>query len=812
MASNPPGRPVLTPPSYNHRLGGTFTDVFAMQSSPDGGAPTTKVFKLLSVDPRNYADANVEGIRRVLEHFTGQPHPRGVPLDTSRLASIRLGTTVATNALLERNGEPCALLITKGFRDLLHIGNQSRPNIFDLKVLAPEVLYDAVAEVDERVTLLGYTISPDGAIDPADYATDPHVVRGITGELVKVHRAPDLAVVEKQLRDIFASGIHSVAICLLHSYTFVDHEQAVAGLARQIGFTNVSVSSEIMPRIKAVPRGMTAVTDAYLTPKIKQYVDSLMRGFKTLDGVRVEFMRSDGGLTPVSDFRGYAAILSGPAGGYVGYALTSYSAKTKLPILSVDIGGTSADTSRYDGEFEHVFETTTAGVTISTPQLDINTVAAGGSSRLFFRNGLFTVGPESAGSEPGPICYRKPGGVLAITDANLLLGRISVSHFPKIFGPTEDLPLDLEGTTRAFQALTDEINAALGTSKSVDEVAFGFIKVMNETMCQKMLAITQAKGFDVEKHILSCFGGAGAQHGVAVARNLGIRRVFVHRHAPILSAYGLSLASVVHEEHEPCQATLTPASLVELEAKLADLAARARTYFADQDFAAADVDVHEYLNLRYEGTDTNLMIRRRTHAVADLVADFEADYVREFGFKLSRPLIVDDLRVRGSARDRHVAGIQTGTDLQDELDSLKRAPAPPSALRQSMYFEHVGRIDAPLYVMGEHALRPGHTIAGPALILDQNTTIVLPPGSTAIITSSTVVIDVEKAGAPATGVPTASTSASEAEVTCDPIQLSLFGHRFMHIAEQMGHTLQKTSISTNIKERLDFSCGTVSLL
>ncbi|KAI9220772.1 Hydantoinase B/oxoprolinase-domain-containing protein [Blastocladiella britannica] len=816
--------------------GGTFTDVFASMDATDGrGEPATKVFKLLSVDTKNYADANVEGIRRVLEHFTGEPHPRGVPLNTSRLASIRLGTTVATNALLERNGEPCALVINRGFKDLLHIANQSRPNIFDLKVLCPEVLYDAVVEVDERITPASYSIRTAASPAPDDVTVTTKdgdtIVLGVTGEPLRVLRPLDLPAVERSLTDLYATGIRSVAICLLHSYMYPTHERAIADAARRIGFTNVTASAEIMPRVKVVARGMTAVTDAYLTPKIQQYVASFLRGFASLDGVEVEFMRSDGGLTPVNDFRGYAAILSGPAGGVVGYALTSYSKNKGIPALGFDMGGTSTDVSRYAGSFDHVFETTTAGVTITSPQLDINTVAAGGSSRLFFRNGMFVVGPESAGSEPGPVCYRKPGGVLAITDANLVLGRISVAHFPHIFGPSEREAVNVEGSTRAFAAITQEINATQGTNMSVDEVAYGFIRVANHAMGQKVLAVTQAKGYDVTKHTLACFGGAAAQHAVELARNLGIHRVFVHRHAAILSAYGLSLASMVHEVTGPCAIPFTAAAAPVLRAKLAAMTAEAHAYFQSRGYSAsnggADVEVEEYCNLRYEGTDTNLMVRvppvatataageEHEEVVAQVVRAFEADYVREFGFKLDRALVVDDLRVRASARSRQhgAAGILTGDDLEAELATLVRTPAPVSSstLTQSSYFERTGRIDVPVYVM--HAdnsarLLPGHVVRGPALVLDTNTTLVLPPGSEAVVTRSTLVVNVDVGddkGAAAT-----QTAAAVEDISCDPIQLSLFGHRFMHIAEQMGYTLQKTAVSTNIKERLDFSCALFS--
>ena len=512
--------------------GGTFTDIYA--ETPAG----VRVLKLLSEDPKHYASAPREGIRRILEDVSGIPHPRGAPVPHDRIESIRMGTTVATNALLERKGARMALLVTKGFRDLLHIGNQTRPRIFDLRIDKPDNLYERVVEVDERLVL----VRPGEEL-PEHVAHLP-IVTGTTGEPLVVERAPDDAVVTAELRALLAAGIHSVAICFLHSYTYGAHEEAVGALAASLGFTQVSLSSRVMPMVKIVPRGYTAAADAYLTPHIQAYIASFKAGFQggleEEGGTRLSFMQSDGGLSPVGSFSGHKAVLSGPAGGVVGYALTTWNDVTKQPICAFDMGGTSTDVSRYAGAFEHVFETTVAGVTLQAPQLDISTVAAGGGSRLFFRNGLFVVGPESAGAHPGPVCYRKPGGVLAVTDANLVLGRILPEHFPHIFGPGEDEPLDAAGSREAFVALAGDMAAFYagaagkmeegvaeaeassegpgGAPSSIDAIAYGFIKVANEAMCRPIRALTQMRGHDITTHVLACFGGAGPQHACAMAK------------------------------------------------------------------------------------------------------------------------------------------------------------------------------------------------------------------------------------------------------------------------------------------------------
>jgi 5-oxoprolinase (ATP-hydrolysing) len=439
-------------------------------------------------------------------------------------------------------------------------------------------------------------------------------------------------------------------------------------------------------------------------------------------------------------------------------------------------------------------ETTAAGVTILAPQLDIHTVAAGGSSRLFFRNGLFIVGPGSAGSEPGPICYRKPGGLLTVTDANLFLGRISLAYFPKIFGKNEDESLDLEATRSAFQSLTCQINEEMKTTMSEDDVALGFLKVCNENMSQKILSITQAKGFDVQQHTLASFGGAGAQHAVFIARKLGIRKVVVHRLAPILSAYGLFLASVVHEEQSPRQVLLTETSFQSLLNDITDLQAKVKLALESKGFDQIEYEL--FFNLRYDGTDTDMMVPLSQNNSSSLIQEFERAYIRQFGFKLDRSIMVDDLRVRGSGRNCN-ADMKGQNFLDHELDQVIPTKIGLPPLQQYVFFENEGRIMTPVYVLQD--LHPGNIMEGPALLVDRNSTIVLPIGTSALFTPSAVIIEVDLNNS--VGKPQIDPS------QCDPIQVSLFGHRFMHIAEQAGVTLQKTAISTNIKERLDFSCG-----
>ncbi|KAK5603961.1 hypothetical protein CRENBAI_025397 [Crenichthys baileyi] len=782
--------------------GGTFTDVFARL--PDG---RERVLKLLSKDPQNYKDAPTEGIRRVLEEETGQLFPRDQPVDTSLIGWIRMGTTVATNALLEREGERTALLVTKGFKDLLHIGTQARPKLFDLEVAVPDVLYEEVIEVDERVVLC----QDDCQLPRKD---PKRIVTGSTGDSLEVWRELDLEQVEKDLRGVLSRGITTVAVLLLHSYTWSDHEKAVGSLARRLGFTQVSLSSEVMPMVRAVPRGYTVCADAYLTPKIHQYLKGFSAGFEGgLKDVDVLFMQSDGGLTPMEQFCGSRAILSGPAGGVVGYAITSYSQMEKRPVIGFDMGGTSTDVSRYAGQYEHVFEATTAGVTLQAPQLDINTVAAGGGSRLFFRSGMFVVGPESAGAHPGPACYRK-GGPLTVTDANLALGRLLPSFFPKIFGPAENEPLSLEETMKHFHRLTEEINiflsasqtqvAANGANKSrnntvpnsqskmsVEEVAMGFVRVANEAMCRPIRALTQAKGHDTSQHVLACFGGAGGQHACAIARALAMKTVFIHKYSGVLSAYGLALADVVEEVQEPCSLKYEQQCFSELDRRMEQLCRRCRDTLCARGFSSAQIITEVFLHLRYEGTDCALMVTAdgypgHVHScqAGDFRSAFTKRYLKEFGFTIpDRPILVDDIRVRGCGK----SGINSV-----HKSKMGHTQAKP-VMMTKCYFED-GYMDTSVYLWEE--LPCGNSIQGPAIIIDKNSTILVEPSCEACLTEEGDVC-----------LTVGSDPQCAMGTELNTVQLSIFSHRFMSIAEQMGRVLQRTSISTNIKERLDFSCA-----
>lgn len=764
--------------------GGTFTDVYAR--TPTGKAI---VMKLLSEDPTNYSDAPREGIRRILEKETGIPMPANEPINPSYIDWIRMGTTVATNALLERNGERMALVINQGFKDLLYIGNQSRPHIFDLKIEMPEVLYEKVVEVKERLVLAQEKCG-------INY---PHhgVVTGASDVKLEVWEKIDKTALAKDLQHVYDQGIRSLAVVLMHSYIYYNHESEIGDLAKEIGFSQVSLSSEVMPMIKIVPRGFTACADAYLTPCIKRYVEGFAAGFQDgLKNVRVLFMQSDGGLTPVQKFTGSRAILSGPAGGVVGYAMTAYNKDTGQPVIGFDMGGTSTDVSRYAGHLEHVFETTTAGITIQAPQLDINTVAAGGGSRLFFRSGIFIVGPQSVGAHPGPVCYRKAGN-LAVTDANLILGRLLPKYFPCIFGPSENQPLDRDASYKEFNALTKEINeflAAEGGEKEsmlVEEVAMGFIKVANENMCRPIRALTQAKGHDTSRHVLACFGGAGGQHACSIARTLGMSVVYIHKYAGILSAYGIALADVVHEAQETCSKIYCQDSFEYLDKKIEELERTCERELQKQGFDDSSISTEAFLHMRYEGTDCALMCsgagsdHKDGLVHGDFKKSFLERYSTEFGFVIpDRQIIVDDVRVRATGH----------SSIQQTIEATTSNAVPVWETTTKCYFED-GFLDTKVFLFEK--LCQGHEIEGPAIIIDKACTILVEPFCTASITnSSDIRIQVGR-------------DLSQRNVTTelDAIQLSIFSHRFMSIAEQMGRVLQRTSISTNIKERLDFSCA-----
>lgn len=694
------------------------------------------------------------------------------------------------SALLERKGERVALLITKGFADLLIIGNQARPNLFDLSVKKLDKLYEKVIEVDERVTIEGFAEDPEP--EPIDITSDPDLVEGLSGEVVRILKKPDYETVRKDLQGLWDEGFRSLALALMHSYAYSEHELKIAEIAREMGF-KIAVSSQLQPMIKLVPRAQSATADAYLSPITQDYLASFARGFqgefkddKNLN--KLLLSQSDGGLVSFQKFTGLRAILSGPAGGVVGMAKTCWNKKDGTPVLGFDMGGTSTDVSRFDGSYDHCFESTTAEVTIQSPQLDINTVAAGGGSMLFWRNGLFAVGPDSAGSFPGPACYGK-GGPLTITDANFFLGRILSDYFPN--------RLDAEVVKEKFLALTKEVNSEKHGREqlSPEEVAMGFLSVANASMTRPIRTLSEGRGFETAAHNLACFGGAGGQHAVSVARDLGIKRVLIHRFSSILSAYGMALADVVVEVQEPESVVFGKDSLAKIAQRIDGLRQRALEGLISQGFGPNQVVHENFLNMRYKGSDTAMMISqpKNLESFADA---FTARHQQEFGFTQRREILVDDIRIRSVGR---------GMDIQvtDAFEQLENNEEPPilgnedAASTRKVYFEKEGWVDSNVYQLGE--LPKDHRIRGPAMIIDATQTIVLDPASEATILAEHVIIELLDTEKKKIGIE-----------SVDPIQLSVFGHRFMSVAEQMGQTLQKTSISTNIKERLDYSCAIFS--
>ena len=787
----------MSQPKQRYRIaidrGGTFTDVIANKGS--GKPEDDVVFKLLSVDPKNYQDAPLEGIRRVLEIFENKKIPRGEVLDISNVASIRMGTTLATNCALERNGEPCAFVTTKGFKDTLLIGDQTRPNIFDLNIKKDKPLYETVVEIDERVTLEDYSEqSPFHKTLPCN---TEHIYEGKSGEIVRILKVPDEIEVKKTLNGILRKGIKSVAIAFMHSYTYPFHEQIVGRIAKEVGFAHISLSSDVSPMIKFLPRAHSSVADAYLTPVIQQYLDSIYQGLKNASNTSIQFMQSDGGLVEGSKFSGLRSILSGPAGGVVGYSRTCYDNNKNTPLIGFDMGGTSTDISRFgDGKLEHIFETKTAGIIIQSPQLDINTVAAGGSSILSWENGLFKVGPNSATADPGPASYRK-GGPLTITDANLFLGRLVPSLFPQIFGPNEDEPLDLTTTAAKFIELTKIINKDLHSDLSPEDVASGFLEVANEGIARPIRALTEAKGFDVSKHTLVSFGGAGGQHAVPVAESLGIDTVIIHRYSSILSAYGIYLADVVEEHQEPCSIVLNMGNnkheINQIFHKLMD---KSIVELKKVGFSDRDIVIERYLNLRYEGTETALMIHQEGDKW-DFERGFTEHHKREFGFVFAnKNIIIDDVRIRCIGK----SNINVQGSISEQIKQLicqePMVTSKYASFYQDVFFKDKF-IKTPVYIIDR--MIPGSTIHGPAILADTTQTNVVPANAEATILKSHIIVKVLNK--------TVVQEKVESNNEVDPILLSIYSHRFMDIAEQMGTQLRKTSVSTNVKERLDFSCA-----
>lgn len=769
--------------------GGTFCDIYCEIDDLESGKTKVVVKKLLSEDPTHYEDAPREAIRRIISSEEGIEIKDAKEIDNRLIQWIRMGTTVATNALLERKGCDVLLVTSKGFKDLLKIGNQSRPDIFALNIIKPSLLYKKVVEIDERVKL---SYSNEGAEDKTFGAT-----KGDFGvELIDVETKPNENDVREQLQKAFDEGFRSVAVVLLHSYVFFEHEKMVGRIAQEIGFKNVSLSHEVMPMIRAVPRGLTTLVDAYLSPILRDYVQSFCSGFKNdLEGVDVEFMQSDGGLTPAKTFTGSRAIFSGPAAGVVGFVEESFE---KRPLIGFDMGGTSTDVSRYDGHLNHVFDVEVAGCSIQIPQLDITTVAAGGGSRLFFKQGRFIVGPESAGSHPGPICYGKKGGLLAVTDANLLLGRLVPEHFPKIFGETEDQPLDYEKTKKAFVELTKKVNEhrrKFSNSQkdlTIEEVALGFLQVANEQMARPIRAITIAKGYDSRDHELCSFGGAAGQHACSVARLLGMNKIKIHKYCGILSAVGLSIASVVEEEQEHCNFQYVESNFDHIEKRFSVLEEKCKSRFNLEKFKK--IDFVRYLNLRYDRTDYSIMTFLKD-GEEDYRKVFEDKYKKEYGFQMkNRDVIIDDIRVRA-------IGVTSKEKKKFEVEEKKQVEVKPIKIDHDLYLSSIGWKKVPLYDFA--LMQPGTKIQGPCVVLQNTSTITVLPNCEFVV-DALGNIEIHVFDEKSENSKIEKTIALEKP---DPILLSIFSNRFMSIAEQMGQVLQRTAISTNIKERLDFSCA-----
>jgi len=722
--------------------GGTFTDIVARD--PEGRLLTRK---LLSENPERYRDAAVAGIREVLGL------PPGAPIPAGTIDAVKMGTTVATNALLERKGERVLLLVNRGFADMLRIGNQARPRLFDLDVRLPELLHERVAEIGGRVAVDGTEIE----------RLDEEAARAA-------------------LRAAHADGIRAVAIVLMHAWAHPAHELRLGEIAREEGFPQVSLSHRASPLPRIVPRGDTTVVDAYLSPVLRRYVDQVAQ---ELPGVRLYFMQSNGGLTEAGRFQGKDAILSGPAGGIVGAARTAGMGGFER-IIGFDMGGTSTDVALHAGEFERAFETEVAGVRMRAPMMAINTVAAGGGSILHFDGARMRVGPDSAGAVPGPACYRR-GGPLTVTDANVMLGKIQPRHFPAIFGPGGDQPLDAEVVREKFGALAAEIAAATGTPQDPRRVAEGFLRIAVANMANAIRQVSIQKGHDVTRFALQCFGGAGGQHACLVADALGMETVFIHPFAGVLSAYGMGLADQAVIREGAVEAPLSPAGMDGLAARLEALAAEGRAELVLQGADPARLSVARRLHLRYAGTDSFLAVPFGSHE--EVLAAFTEAHRRRFGFATpEREVIVE-------------ACIAEVTSPGEQVAEAALPARPPGAAPQvidtvALYAEGAEHA-APVY--DREALHAGDRIRGPALIREANATTVVEPGWAAEVTprNHLVLRRTEARAAARLADPSRP----------DPVMLELFNNLFMNIAEQAGAVLQNTSLSVNIKERLDFSCA-----
>ena len=741
--------------------GGTFTDIVGR--APEGVLHT---LKLLSESPRQYPDAAVAGIRRML--CTG-PEELITP---ARVDSVRMGTTVATNALLERRGERTLLVTTRGFRDALRIATQARPRLFDRHIVLPELLYEQVIEAEERVDARGGLVT-----------------------------ALDTAALRLRLQGAYEAGIRACAIVFLHAYRAPAHELAAQALARAVGFTQISVSHQVSPLIKLVPRGDTTVLDAYLSPILRRYVDQVA---EQMPGVRLLFMQSSGGLTEAGRFQGKDAILSGPAGGIVGMVCSARAAGHGR-LIGFDMGGTSTDVSHYAGEYERAFDTAVAGVRVRAPMMNIHSIAAGGGSIIRFDGARLRVGPESAGADPGPASYRR-GGPPTITDANLLLGRIQAAFFPQVFGTAANLPLDGGTVAQRFDELARQMSTSVGRGVSREQVAAGALQIAVGSMANAVKRISVARGYDVTRYTLQCFGGAGGQHACLVADALGMQHVFCHPLAGVLSAYGMGLADQIVMREAALEQVLGTETVLEARWIAARLGCEGRAELELQGVAAQRVRIVPRLLVRYQGTDTALPceLPADTAAGASAIrAQFEAAYRRRFAFLMPHlPLIIEAIAVECIGAAASGAGAADGTALISSAGASAAAAA----------YAPAARLETPMYCLADEQpagwrtarlfeaqmLECGATIDGPAIIAERNATIIVEPGWQASV-SGAGNLELRRVRArPATVA---------LGTHADPIMLEVFNNLFMNIAEQMGLRLQNTAYSVNIKERLDFSCA-----
>jgi 5-oxoprolinase (ATP-hydrolysing) len=777
--------------------GGTFTDVIGRD--PDGALHPRK---LLSENPEAYRDAAIQGIRDLLGVAAGEPIP------SERIRDVKMGTTVATNALLERKGDRVALLITRGFRDALRIAYQARPDIFAKEIVLPEQLYERVIEIDERVRA-------DGTVE----------------------KALDLDAARPAIEQAKRDGIDAVAVVFMHAWKFADHEAEAERLCKEIGFSQISVSHKTSPLIKLVGRGDTTVVDAYLSPILSRYVQrvaeelgampisplvgemspkategggvppesprygtatyedqgstlppSALPGISPTRGEtsrrhtpRLMFMMSSGGLTAADMFQGKDALLSGPAGGVVGMVETAKLAGFEQ-VIGFDMGGTSTDVAHYDGEYERAFDTEVAGVRVRAPMMRIHTVAAGGGSILHYEDGRFQAGPDSAGANPGPACYRR-SGPLAVTDANVMLGKLQPDFFPSIFGPNQDQPLDRKVVEEKFRALADEI----GDGRSPEAVAEGFITIAVENMANAVKKISVQRGYNVTGYLLNCFGGAGGQHACLVADALGMETVLIHPFSGLLSAYGIGLAAVSASRQQALLKPLAEASLPAIREMIAELGGQVLAELEGQGIGKADVAEHAVLHIRYDGTDTSLPVGFDHGSIAEAKKAFEAAHKAQFGFIYDdKPMVVEAVGVEGTDRREHG---------RDESEQPAGGAEPKPVEKRAIFSEGEHR-EAGIFRRAD--LATGNRVQGPALIIESNQTIVVEPGWQAEITARNHILlrRVEK-----------KRRQAALGTEADPVMLEVFNNLFMSIAEQMGVTLQNTAYSVNIKERLDFSCA-----